>query len=187
MDLEERHGRAMAEFDARVREVPPDRWGDPTPCDDWDVRDLVGHVVVEQLWVPELLAGRTVEEVGDRFSGDQLGEDPVAAWDTSSRAAREAVTAPGALDGIVHTSAGQIPATAYVGQLTLDLAIHAWDLARAVGADEKLDEELVADLYEQVESTRDELAASGLFGDPVPVQPTADRETRLLALLGRSR
>lgn len=187
MDVVDRHGRAMAEFDRRVREIPPDRWDDPTPCEAWSVRDLVDHVVADQRWVPELLAGSTIEEVGDRFEGDQLGEDPVGAWSEASRAAREAITAPGALDGLVHTSGGQIPASVYVSQLTLDLAIHAWDLARAVGADEKLDEELVADLYAEVESMRDEIAGSGLFGEPVPVQPTADQETRLLALLGRAR
>ena len=31
------------------------QWHDPTPCTDWDVRTLVNHVTVEQLWVPPLV------------------------------------------------------------------------------------------------------------------------------------
>lgn len=187
MDLLDRHRQAMAEFDGRVREIGQDRWHDPTPCSDWDVRALVNHLVVEQLWVPDLLAGATLEDVGDRYDGDQLGDDPVGVWEQTSEAAREAIVAPGALDGEVHTSAGRISADAFVAELTLDLAVHAWDLARAIGGDERLDDELVGDLYEQVEEHAEAIAASGMFAAPRPTAPTADLQTRLLALLGRSR
>jgi uncharacterized protein (TIGR03086 family) len=95
--------------------------------------------------------------------------------------------APGALDGDVHTSAGLVPAASYVAELTLDLAIHAWDLARAIGADERLDDALVDDLFAQAEHDRDAIASSGMFDAPRPVAPTADTQTRLLALLGRAR
>lgn len=187
MRLEDRHGVAMEEFDRRIREVPADRWHDPTPCTQWDIRALVAHVVAEQLWVPHLLAGETLDEVGDRYDGDPLEDDPIGAWTKASSAARDAVLSSGGLDGEVHTSAGRIPAGDYVRELTLDLAIHAWDLARALGADERLDDELVDDLSTQVREHAEALAASRLFAPPRPVAPTADAQTRLLALLGRSR
>ena len=72
--------RGMGEFDRRVRAVHPEQWANSTPCTEWDVRALVNHVVTEQLWAPLLLDGATVEDIGDRFDGDQLGDDPVAAW-----------------------------------------------------------------------------------------------------------
>jgi uncharacterized protein (TIGR03086 family) len=185
MDLLARHGRAMEEFDRRVRSVPDGRWGDPTPCEGWDVRTLVNHLVHEQLWAPHLLAGETLEQVGDRYEGDLLGDDPVAAWERTSREAREAFVRPGAVAGTVHTSMGELPAEEYTHQMTLDLAIHGWDLARAIGADEALDPRLVKELLETWEPRRDLLASSGVFAPPVDVPDDAPPQVRLLAVLGR--
>jgi uncharacterized protein (TIGR03086 family) len=185
MDLLQQHGQAMEEFDRRVRAVPDDRWHDPTPCEEWDVRDLVNHLVSEQLWAPHLLAGETLEEVGDRYEGDVLGDDPVATWERASRQAREAFLRPGALDGTVHTSMGELPASEYTQQMTIDLAIHGWDLARAVGAEERLDRQLVQELFEVWEPRQPLLASSGVFAPPVDVPEDADVQVRLLAVLGR--
>ncbi len=68
------HRRALAEFGRRVHAVGTDQWGCPTPCKDWEVRLLVNHLVAEQLWVPPLLAGKRVADLGDGFAtGDVLG------------------------------------------------------------------------------------------------------------------
>ena len=75
-----RFAAAMTEFERRVQAIRPDQWQDPTPCTEWDVRALVDHLVTELLWAPLLLDGATIEDVGDRFNGDQLGADPMAAW-----------------------------------------------------------------------------------------------------------
>ncbi|HEX2297902.1 MAG TPA: maleylpyruvate isomerase N-terminal domain-containing protein, partial [Pseudonocardiaceae bacterium] len=58
------YATGLAEFDRRVEAVAPDQWNNPTPCTEWDVRALVNHLVTEQLWVPLLLDGATVEDVG---------------------------------------------------------------------------------------------------------------------------
>lgn len=179
------HATALEEFDRRVRAVRSDQWHEPTPCSDWDVRMLVDHLVTEQLWVPLLLDGATVEDVGDRFDGDQLGDDPVAAWARASAAAREAFAAPGALHRPVELSYGRRPAEGYCEEMTMDLAVHAWDLARGIGADEQLDPDLVAAVHEGVQRHAEALASTGLFDPPVPVGEDADTRTRLLALLGR--
>ena len=75
---------AVAEFDARVRQIGDHQWQAATPNEDWTVRDLVNHVVGEDLWAPPLFAGATVAEVGDRFGGDVLGSEPKAAWTAAS-------------------------------------------------------------------------------------------------------
>ncbi|GAA3856089.1 TIGR03086 family metal-binding protein [Saccharothrix violaceirubra] len=176
----------MTEFDARVRRVRTDQWTAPTPCAEWTVHDLVNHLVHEQLWAPELLAGCTVDQVGDRFDGDQLGDDPVHSWVLAAAAAREAWISPTALLRTVHLSAGKAPAPEYGWQMTLDLAVHAWDLARAIGVDERLDPDLAGTVLDYVDGHTGELADSGLFDDPVPVADDVDPQGRLLALLGRA-
>ena len=178
---------ATAEFDRRVRAIGPQQWHNPTPCTEWDVRDLVNHLVVEQLWAPPLLSGATIAEVGDRFDGDQLGEDPVAAWEAASAAAREAFAAPGALQRTVQLSSGPRPAESYCQEMTVDLAVHAWDLARAIGADDRLDDQLVSHLLAFIEPQAEQLAGTGLFAPPIAVDQDADPQTRLLAVLGRRR
>lgn len=176
---------AAGEFDRRVRAIRADQWGSATPCTEWDVRALVNHVVTEQLWAPLLLAGATIDEVGDRFDGDQLGADPVTTWTSAVAAARTVFAAPGALRQSVELSSGHRPAQVYCQEMTLDLTVHAWDLAWAVEADERLDEDLVRDVLAFIEPQIEQLAGTGLFAPPIPVDAGADAQTRLLALLGR--
>jgi uncharacterized protein (TIGR03086 family) len=184
--LLDRHTRAQDLFGARVHAVRDDQWGAGTPCAAWSVRDLVNHLVSEQLWVPSLVRdGCMIEEVGDTFEGDLLGTDPAASWDTAARSAREAFAAPGALERTVHLSYGDTPATAYCAQMVADLVVHAWDLSRAIGADERLPGELVRFAVEEITPYAGELEKSGLFGAPVEPPARADAQTRLLCLLGR--
>ncbi|MFI5542961.1 TIGR03086 family metal-binding protein [Streptomyces sp. NPDC051815] len=184
--LLERHAEALRLFGERVRDIGDDQWGAPTPCTEWTVRDLVNHVTGEQLWVPPMVTeGRTVEEIGDAFSGDVLGGDPAAAWDRASAAAHTAFTASGALDRTVRLSYGPALGSAYCSELTADCVVHTWDLCRGIGADDRLPGPLVRFALEEVTPYADALAASGAFAEPVEVPPGSDEQTRLLALVGR--
>lgn len=186
-DVQALHRRAVAGFAARVDAVREEQWDRPTPCSDWNVRQLVNHLVYENVWTPELFAGRTIAEVGDRFEGDLLGDDPKGAWAAAARAALAAVGEAGALDRIVHLSAGDTPAREYVMQLFTDHLIHTWDLARATGGDERLDPELVdACATWFVEGEERAYRAAGIIGPKVEVPADADPQTRLLARFGRA-
>jgi hypothetical protein len=70
-------------------------------------------------------------------------------------------------------------------QLTADLAIHAWDLARVTGQDDTLDPGAVALLLPWTEANTDLLTASGMFGSPIEAGADAPDDVRLLGLLGR--
>src|SRR5262245_37284212 len=118
MELLDAHGRAMDVFDRAVHEVGAGDWDSPTPCAEWTVRDLVTHLVSEQLWVPDLLAGKTVAEVGDAYDGDVLGADPRQAWTDSARASRAAWLEPGTLSRTVHLSFGDYDGAEYCWQMT---------------------------------------------------------------------
>ncbi len=180
------YARALQAFDHRVRHVPPGRWDAPTPDTEWDVRALVNHVTVEQLWVPPLLDGRTLSQVGDRFDGDQLGEtvaDAVRAWHEAGEAALRAFDADGALGRTVHLSFGDTQAVHYCQQMIADLVVHSWDLSRGAGLPEGdgLDGELVAVAEEMAPAG----AAQGLFAPPVDPGRDAGPVRRLVARYGR--
>ncbi|MFJ7778929.1 TIGR03086 family metal-binding protein [Streptomyces yangpuensis] len=184
--LLERHAEALRLFGERVRDIKNGQWDAPTPCTEWTVRDLVNHVTGEQLWIPPLITeGRTVEEVGDAFSGDVLGDDPVAAWDRASGAAHAAFAASGALERTVQLSYGPARGSAYCSELTADCVVHTWDLCRGIGADDRLPDTLVEFSIKEVMPYADGLAASGMYAEPVEVPAGADAQTRLLAMVGR--
>jgi uncharacterized protein (TIGR03086 family) len=185
-DQAELHRRAVEEFGARVGAVGDDQWELPTPCSHWNVRQLVNHLVYENRWTVPLMEGSTIAEVGDRYEGDLLGDRPKQAWDASSADAVRAVGADGALERIVDLSSGPTPATEYVSQLFADHLIHAWDLARAIGADERLDAELVDACAAWFTSMEDVYRAIGAIAERPEVPPGADAQATLLAAFGRT-
>ncbi|HTL86424.1 MAG TPA: TIGR03086 family metal-binding protein [Acidimicrobiia bacterium] len=185
-ELIDQFKRATGGFTRHVHAVGENQWNDPTPCTDWDVRMLVNHVAVEQLWVPPLVGGATVADIGDRLDGDQLGHDPVATWDAALKDSSSAFGAPGALDTTVALSGGDKSTAEYCWEMTVDALIHSWDLARGIGADETLDTELVELVYERILPIAEHLHETGLFAPPVPVPDDAPLQTKLLALFGRS-
>lgn len=187
MDMLSAHRSALRQFDRRVQQVADGQWGNSTPDPDWTVQDLVAHLVNEQLWVPPLLAGRTIQEVGDQFDGDLLGDDPKRAWTDAAAAARTALDEPGALDRTVHLSFGTVPVPVYLGQLTLDLTVHSWDLAKGINADDEMPNDLLSTVLADAQRTADQWQDSGLFAAAIPVPGCTDDLTELLALTGRRR
>lgn len=186
MDIVELHTRASEATRRYVHAVKDDQWHDPTPCADWDVRDVVNHIVAENLWVPPLVEGKSIEDVGDRFEGDMLGDDPAGAYDRSAAAADAAFAAPGALQAPVGVSYGPIPGEAFARHRFFDILIHGWDVAKGTGQDTTLEPELVAACYEIVDAERDMIVgAAPYFGQAVDVPDDAPLQVRLLALLGR--
>jgi uncharacterized protein (TIGR03086 family) len=185
-DQAELHRRAVEEFGARVHAVAADQWELATPCSDWNVRQLVNHLVYENRWTAPLMGGATLAEVGDRFEGDLLGDRPTQAWDESSKEAVEAVGAEGALERRVNLSSGPTPAGEYVMQLFADHLIHAWDLATAIGADQRLDPELVDACAEWFAAWEERYRAGGSIGPRPELPAGADPQTTLLAAFGRS-
>ncbi|MCK9893003.1 TIGR03086 family metal-binding protein [Frankia sp. AgB32] len=188
----------MDVFDTQVRAVPPGAWQAPTPCRGWDVRALVNHLTVEHLWVPPLLAGLTREDIGTRYDGDQLGDDPVARWTATARRSRNAWNQPDAWAGSPVLSFGPTPADEYAFQLTADLLIHGWDLARAIDAAGRLpgdttsartvgnNRELVRWVHEALAAQIDAWRVVGVFAEPVRVPAGADEWATLIALTGRA-
>jgi len=183
MDLTRLHRRTLEHWTARVAEVGDGQWHQPTPCSAWSVRDLVNHVVAEELWAPPLLRGRTIEEVGGQFDGDVLGEDPHGATLMSAAAAAAAVDELVPVGGHVHLSYGTEDMDEYVRQLCADHLIHGWDLAAATGGDTSMDPELVAEVAGWFAERESLYRRAGAVG-PRP-SGAVDPGSELLAGFGR--
>lgn len=185
-DLQSIHGHASRNMMELLAGIGDDQWNNPTPCSEWNVRDLVNHITAENLWVPELIAGKTIAEVGSLFDGDVLGDNPKNAAEKSCEVADGAMHQPGALEVTCHLSYGDFPGAYYMGHRIIDLVIHGWDLAVGTNQDTTIDPELVSAVEKIIEPEVKELQGSGFFGRPQDVDDNAGSQTHLLAALGRN-
>src|SRR3954469_23518497 len=86
-EIAERYERITAQFTDRVRGVSEDGWNNPSPCEGWTARDVVGHLTE---WIPGFFGpqGVTFPPV------PSVQDDPVGAWETVQRTMAEAVHDP---------------------------------------------------------------------------------------------
>jgi uncharacterized protein (TIGR03086 family) len=185
MNLPDVHRRAVAATGDVVGRIAPEQLDAATPCDDYDVRGLLNHLVSGNWWVAPLVEGKTIAEVGDAYDGDVIGDGYIAAYAKSGLSAVEAFELPGAMQKPVAVSYGPVPAEVYAGHRFIDVLIHGWDLAKATGQDSGLAAELVDACFEVITPQIDLLKGSGMFGSEVKVPDDADPQTKLLAMLGR--
>jgi uncharacterized protein (TIGR03086 family) len=179
------YSRAVDRFIAAVRGVPESGWTASTPCADWDARVLTNHLVGEDLWVPPLVEGQTVAEVGDALDGDVLGADPAASAEQAGKSAVAALAEPGALARTVHLSFGDFTAEEYAWQVLADHVVHTWDLLAASGADRSLDDGLVEATARWWTNWEDGYRGAGAVGPAFAVGEDASGQDRLLASFGR--
>lgn len=184
-DIAHLHRQALASTYRFVAGIEETQWTLPTPCDGWDVRELVNHLVAGNLWAAELARGRTIDDVGDRLDGDQLGDRPVEAYQASADAAAAAFEVPGALDDPCAVSYGPVPGSVYAGHRFIDVLVHGWDLAVATGQPDGLDPALVDACCTEIEPQLALLRSSGMFGADSTAPPGADAQSRLMVALGR--
>lgn len=176
---------ATAEFASRLRLVSPDDWDQPTPCDGWDVRALANHVVGANRRHRMLLHGASAPAAAATRTVDHLGPDPIGAFAATAAELAAAFGEQGALDRTVHHPNGDRTGADLLGMRVLDLTVHAWDLARAIGAHENLQPVLV----EYRLALLPKFEADWQQGGPPPpaLESTAEMppQTQLLELLDR--
>ncbi len=166
-------------FDAAVRAVTPDRWEAQSPCELWKARDVVAHVVAGHRGV---IAGVS----GGESTPLAADEDPRRAWEEASRAMHEITGDPEAMAKEIDGPTGKMTAGQIIGRfVTMDVLVHTWDLARAVGADEHLDEDSVRRAYETLKPMDSMIRQPNVFGPKLEPPPSADLQTEFLYFLGR--
>lgn len=180
---------ANAEFETRLRQVTSQHWDLQTPCPDWDVRGLINHVLLGTRMSNHVLSGMPRDEVISRLDDDMMAEtdDPVTSFVDLANQMVAGFSGPDGLKGVVEHPAGDFPRAMFCGFRVADGACHAWDLARAIGADETLEAGLVKFAWDDAQPQREMLAATGMFGDSASgsVGDEAPLQTRYLDLMGR--
>lgn len=174
--------RSLELFDERVEATPPDRWSDPSPCEGWTARDVVAHAAGNLRALRGILGGDAAAAFGQPVEGDII-----AAWGDARDGAAQALAAAatGASETVVVRER-TMPLASLLDSLMRDLVIHSWDLARAVGGDARIPDDLVTAATTAMAAVTDRQRVPGLYGAIVDVPSEADAQTRLLALSGRS-
>jgi hypothetical protein len=165
--------------------VPP--LHDLPGADHVTVASVVRDHARDDAWVPDLLAGRTMDEIGrDRYAGDLLGSDPVACLarlgDAAVMAARKAT------DGaaVVHTGAGDLSTSEYLLRGAIARTFAAHEVAVHIGSVCPLTEELARKMWERTEPESERWRSLGIFGAPLlPVPDDVSWRDRYLMAAGR--
>jgi uncharacterized protein (TIGR03086 family) len=178
--------RALDQAGAVIERVRPEQATMATPCRSWDVRALVNHVVDEVHQFAVVTGGGRREHLGV----DVLGDDWAGAYRKAADELRAAWRGPGALERTIRLPFGEVPAAWTVGQQVTELAIHAWDIAKATGQPIDLDLDVARHAFAWGEENlkpeyRGEESAGSHIAPEVLVPEGAPLYDRLAAFGGR--
>ncbi len=163
----------LAEVGRLIESVPEQGWSAPTPCDDWDVRALVDHMLDLQ---------RT-------FLANATGKPspPASSYRDSAAALVSAYREDGALERTIPDRLGEISGLTAVNILITEHLAHGWDLARALGVRPSFDEAVVTRAIDFANALGPKLPPElRRFKDAQPVPDEAPTIDRLAAQLGRT-
>ena len=140
MDPREHLQRVSDLLSGLVEGTDAGRLDDPTPCEDFQVRDLIGHFTMGRFLFAADFAGDTARRdellggMPERF-GDVLGDDHLATYRYASAALDAAVDGIEDVEATADFFLGQMPIGAALETISGDNLVHCWDLARSTGQD----------------------------------------------------
>jgi uncharacterized protein (TIGR03086 family) len=170
-----------------VRSIGPETLDRPTPCAEYDVCALLGHL---SGWMTGRARAAALKQTSAGAPDETRDITAEPGWaDRYAEDARAAATAwsePAAWEGTSSLS-GQMrmPAEMLGGLVFSELLLHAWDLAEATGQKLALDDDLALALFDQVSSMAGMAREYGAFGPEVPVPASSSLTDRALGLAGR--
>jgi uncharacterized protein (TIGR03086 family) len=177
--VNERYRRLARAMSDKIEHVPHDAWGNPSPCQEWTARELVGHLIdVHGRF--QGLVGRSVVAHPD------VADDPAGAWAAVRDQTQADLDDPAKVEEEYDGRFGRSTfGKAVDGFVCFDLIVHGWDLSRATGQDETIDEQDVETIQRMVDDMGDVMRSNGVIKGPLDPAPDASAQERLLAALGR--
>jgi uncharacterized protein (TIGR03086 family) len=184
--------RCLDSFTLLVEGVRPEQWHGPTPCAEWDVRQLLDHMISGNRMFAALAGGERPEgtqgllELRARVAPGP-DEDPEEAFRASGRRLLEVFSDPDFAEGTYATPIGERSGDFVIQMRITETLIHGWDLARATGQtpafSEAIAEQTLANMrLNLADRPRDPRG----FGMEVPVPADAPAIDRLAGFVGRS-
>jgi uncharacterized protein (TIGR03086 family) len=181
--------RALDATGGLVEGVTAGQWQLPTVCPEWNVRDLLGHVVAGNRMFTGLLRGKpfpTREQLQELRDTDQLGDDPVATYHAVGGVLQDAFSQADVLARPCASPFGDMPGIGLLHIRVTELLVHGWDIAQATGQPATLPDDVVATELEFALAQFAGLPPGGTpFAPPQPVAEDAPAIDQLVALLGR--
>jgi uncharacterized protein (TIGR03086 family) len=168
-----------------VQGIGPDQLGLPTPCPEYDVRALLGHL---NGWMTDKAQAAAAKRTIPGTPDEKLDTSPGWAerFAAGARATAAAWSEPAAWEGASSLSGEmELPARVLGGLVFAEYLLHGWDLAVATGQKYALDDELASALLDQVSSMVEMSRKYGAFGPEVTISPSAPPADRALGLAGR--
>jgi uncharacterized protein (TIGR03086 family) len=167
-------------FDARVQAAPGDSWSNQSPCADWDARGVVEHVANNFLRLGGVMTGSELAPTG----ADESAPD---AWARAKSALLDNLAGADLSTTVPGPMGMQMPLEQLLGRFVAnDVLVHTWDLARSVGGDERLPEDVVAQAFSGLKPLDAMIRQPGIFGDKADCADDADIQTQFLSFLGRA-
>lgn len=183
MEPMESFDRAAAAASDIVDGIGDDQYGLSSPCAGWTVRSVLNHIVVGNLTVAAITAGKRHP---DR-AVDRLGRDPRAAFAKSITDTRAVLSEPDLFERTVTTPVGEAPGVLLVHMRVAELVVHGWDLATATGQSTDIDPDLAEHVMANWKARLGDKPRTLVpFEDPQPVPADASAADRLAGYLGRS-
>lgn len=164
-----------------IDRIAADQWTAPTPCTEWSVRDLVGHLVGMNLVFVAMFEESPMPERGV----DRLGADPAGAYRRSAAALQTAAARPGVLERTRSTAVGTATGVERLQWRIADLLTHGWDLVQATGVEADLPDDLAEQALTFARAQLTTQPRTGRFADPQRIRDNAPAIDRLAALTGR--
>lgn len=152
------------------------------------LRTIINYHAYDDAWVPDILAGKTMDEVGkDAFDGDLLGDDPRKSFSELVEKACAAVKALTAddLERTAHLSYGDYTIREYLQHISYFRGLRAYDISKVIGLDATLPDDLVKGLWEILSPNAEDWRKMGVFPPEVKVPDDASLQDKLLGLTGR--
>jgi uncharacterized protein (TIGR03086 family) len=181
--------QVIVETSRVVENIGPAQLDNPSPCDEWTVRDVLNHITGGATMFGLCVRDGNVpdEKLGALMTGDNLGTDYKGAWTRAAADAEASFAIPGAMDKIVKLPFGEMPAGMALNIAIFDVLTHAWDMAKATGQSTDFDPKVSAAAYAIAQNMlSDDMRNSGIFGPQVAVAEDAPVVDRLVGLAGRT-